>query len=187
MNVTVLMGSPFTDGATARLTEAFIRGAREAGHDVKRYDVCELDISPCTREYFAKLDAGEDPDTDDMREILASVLETDVVVFASPLYYYGISAQLKTVMDRFYSKHKILEEKSASAVLIANCAGAAPWSMHGLMLHYDCVLRYLRWRDAGHVFAYGLSDQRLEKTGALEEAYRLGLSLKKKAKKTPQE
>lgn len=98
MNVTVLMGSPFTDGATARLTEAFIRGAREAGHDVKRYDVCELDISPCTREYFAKLDAGEDPDTDDMREILASVLETDVVVFASPLYYYGISAQLKTVM-----------------------------------------------------------------------------------------
>lgn len=59
--------------------------------------------------------------------------------------------------------------------------------MHGLMLHYDCVLRYLRWRDAGHVFAYGLSDQRLEETGALEEAYLLGLSLKKKAKKTPQE
>ena len=67
---------------------------------------------PVQKAYFDRIAAGEDPDTDDMKLILQSILESPIVVFSTPLYYFGMSAQLKTVVDRFNSKLSVLMKKA---------------------------------------------------------------------------
>lgn len=176
MKITVLMGSPFVDGNNDKLVRAFTKGALEAGHEVVRFNVADMDIEPCTKAYFDKIEAGEEADTEDMQKILASILESQVVVFSTPLYYYGMTAQLKAVLDHFNSRKAQLTQQSKSAILLANCGGSAPWSMNGIVIHFDCFLRFLHWRDGGHVLATGLAERTIEETGALEEAYKLGLN-----------
>ena len=176
MKITVLMGSPYTDGNNDKMVRAFTKGAEEAGHEVIRFNVADMDIEPCTRQYFEKIAEGAaDADTEDMKTILDSILESPVVVFSTPLYYYGMTAQLKAVVDHFNSKREELMKKPTSAILLANCGGSAPWSMNGIVIHFDCVCRFLRWRDGGHALAYGLAERSIESTGALEQAYQLGL------------
>ena len=87
MKITLLMGSPYVDGNNNRLVEAFTKGAIEAGHEVVRFNVAQMAISPCSKAYFDRIAAGEDPDTDDMKLILQSILESPIVVFSTPLYY----------------------------------------------------------------------------------------------------
>ena len=150
MKITVLMGSPFVDGNNDKLVRAFTKGALEAGHEVVRFNVADMDIEPCTKAYFDKIEAGEEADTEDMKKILTSILESQVVVFSTPLYYYGMTAQLKAVLDHFNSRREELMRQSKAAILLANCGGPA--------------------------LAIGLAVQPIEETGALEEAYKLGLN-----------
>ena len=175
MKITVLMGSPFTDGNNNKLVESFTKGAREAGHEVVRFNVALMDIEPCTKAYFDALEKGEQADTPDMQKILQSVIDSQVVVFSTPLYYYGMTSQLKAVLDHFNSKKEILKRQSKAAILLANCGGTAPWSMNGIVIHFDCFLRFLHWRDGGHALATGLAVQPIEATRALQTAYQLGL------------
>ena len=103
MKITVLMGSPYVDGNNDKMVRAFTKGAEEVGHEVVRFNVAEMNIEPCTKAYFDKLAAGEEADTADMKKILDSVYESQVVVFSTPLYYYGMTSQLKEVLDHFNS------------------------------------------------------------------------------------
>lgn len=176
MKITVLMGSPYTDGNNDKLVKAFTKGAKEAGHEVVRFNVAEMNIEPCSKAYFDKLAAGVEADTPDMQKILDSVFESQVVVFSTPLYYYGMTSQLKAVLDHFNSRKVEFTKQSKSAILLANCGGSAPWSMNGILIHFDCFLRFLHWRDGGHALAYGLAEQTIESIGALAEAYKLGLN-----------
>ena len=66
-------------------------------------------------------------------------------------------------------------KQSKAAILLANCGGPAPWSMNGIVIQFDCFLRFLHWRDGGHALATGLAVRSIEETGALEQAYHLGL------------
>lgn len=176
MKITVLMGSPYVDGNNDKMVRAFTKGAEEVGHEVVRFNVAEMNIEPCTKAYFDKLAAGEEADTADMKKILDSVYESQVVVFSTPLYYYGMTSQLKEVLDHFNSRKADFTKQSKSAILLANCGGSAPWSMNGIVVHFDCFLRFLHWRDGGHALACGLAERTIESTGALEQAYQLGLN-----------
>lgn len=176
MKITVLMGSPYVDGNNDKMVRAFTKGAEEVGHEVVRFNVAEMNIEPCTKAYFDKLAAGEEADTADMKKILDSVYESQVVVFSTPLYYYGMTSQLKEVLDHFNSRKADFTKQSKSAILLANCGGSAPWSMNGIVIHFDCFLRFLHWRDGGHALACGLAERTIESTGALEQAYQLGLN-----------
>ena len=120
MKITVLMGSPFVDGNNDKLVRAFTKGALEAGHEVVRFNVADMDIEPCTKAYFDKIEAGEEADTEDMKKILTSILESQVVVFSTPLYYYGMTAQRKAVLDHFNSSREELMRQSKAAILLAN-------------------------------------------------------------------
>ena len=102
MRVLVLQASPNTHGSTAILVDEFCRGAREAGHSVERIDVCKLDIAPCTGCVACGYE-GPCVQHDDMDDLREQILAADALVLATPLYYYGMTAQLKCVIDRFYS------------------------------------------------------------------------------------
>lgn len=177
MKICLLMGSPHLEGTTAALAEAFSEGARAAGHEVERIDVETLTIEPCTNALLERLTKGEDVDTDGMAKVFASLLKADAVVLATPLYYYGMTAQLKAVVDRFVSRNDEVAAKGLKAVLLAVAAGPAPEAMEPLSAQFRAICGYLKWTNAGQVFGLGLAMRPLEETGALDEARKLGASL----------
>ena len=82
----------------------FRNAAEVSGHDVKVFDVCRMDIHGCLAcEYCHGKGQGECVQKDDMQQIYADLIDTNMLVIASPIYYHNISGQLKCVIDRFYS------------------------------------------------------------------------------------
>ena len=100
MKIVVLMGSPNRNGSTGILVENFKKGAEEAGHSVEVIDVCHANIHPCIGCVKCGYE-GPCVQKDDVQIIRKKLLDSDMVVFATPLFYYGMDAQLKTVVDRF--------------------------------------------------------------------------------------
>ena len=100
MKITVLMGSSNRNGSTSILVNEFKRGAEEAGHSCEVIDVCHSNIHPSIGCVACGYE-GSCVQKDDVETIRKKLLASDMAVFATPLYYYGMSAQLKTVVDRF--------------------------------------------------------------------------------------
>ena len=103
-NVVILNGSPRLNGNTAVLLQAFSEGATAAGHEVCRFDLSTMNVHPC----IGCCGGGKDPNhpctqRDDMGQIYSAILKADVVVWASPMYYWSVSAQLKIAIDRLFA------------------------------------------------------------------------------------
>ena len=104
MKILVLNGSPHPQGSTKDMVNAFKKGAESAGHIVDVVDVCKKKIGGCLAcEYCHSKGHGECIQKDDMQEVYNLLKEAEMLVIASPIYYHGISGQLKCVIDRFYS------------------------------------------------------------------------------------
>lgn len=178
MHILVLTGSPHKQGTSALLADSFTRGAEEAGHQVVRFDAAFADISPCMGCESCRSQGGQCVYADDMDALWPNLLEADLIVLATPLYYFAMTAQLKTLLDRFYSRNAELRQRKRQACLLATCADRDDWAMHGLQAHYESVCRYLGWEDKGRVLAQGVAvRQDIEATAYPQEAYNLGRSL----------
>ena len=104
MNILVLNGSPRPQGDTAKMVSVFREAAEKAGHSVKAFPVCRMNIRGCLAcEFCHGKGQGACAQKDDMQEIYACLRETDMLVLASPIYYHNISGQLKCVIDRIYA------------------------------------------------------------------------------------
>ena len=104
MRILVLNGSPRPKGNTRQMTDAFRSGAESAGHRVEVIDVCRKKIAGCLAcEYCHTKGNGACVQKDDMQEVYSLLGEADMLVIASPIYYHGVSGQLKCALDRFYS------------------------------------------------------------------------------------
>ncbi|OUP10840.1 flavodoxin family protein [Collinsella sp. An2] len=178
MNIVILQGSPNHNGSTAMLVEEFARGAREAGHAVERIDVCAEDVNPCHGCVACGYGARPCVQRDGMARILDRVLAADMLVLATPLYYYGMTAQLKAVIDRFCSENSAITAKRLRSALITVAWNADDWTFEALVAHYRTLVRYLDFKDAGMVLGYGCGTPGMTKaSGAMLKAYELGLSL----------
>ncbi len=102
MKILALQGSPRKKGNTNRVLDEMIKGAENNGHEVVKYFLSSLDISPCSGcERCAK---GKDCKfEDDGAEIINQLAEGASVILASPIYFGQMTAQAKTIVDRFYS------------------------------------------------------------------------------------
>lgn len=178
MNIVILQGSPNRDGSTALLVEEFARGAREAGHTVERIDVCAADVNPCRGCVACGYGARPCVQHDGMGEVLDRVLAADMLVLATPLYYYGMTAQLKAVIDRFCSENSAIDAKRLKAALITVAWNADSWTFDALVAHYETLCRYLDMTDCGQVLGYGCGTPGMTKhSDAMRAAYDLGRSL----------
>lgn len=102
MKIVIIKGSPHKKGSSNMLTEQFIKGAQEAGHTVIEMDAAHMDIRPCLGCEHCGMN-GPCIQKDDMAQVRDALLSADMAVFVTPVYYFGMSAQLKMVIDRFYS------------------------------------------------------------------------------------
>lgn len=123
MKICVLFGGPHKKGNTATLLEEVLEGARNAGHSVQRLDVGDLDIHPCKGCMACKKPKATGcVQKDDMAGVLDAVRAADILIFASPMYWWNVAAPLKTVIDRFFAlsfamPHSELQGKKALLVM----------------------------------------------------------------------
>lgn len=177
MKIVILQGSPNKNGSTAILTKEFSRGAEEAGHEVQRIDVADLDVNPCTGCVACGYE-GPCVQQDDGQVLRLAILSADMIVFATPLYYYGMSAQLKTVVDRFCAYNSSITRKRMKSALLAVAWNSDDWTFNSLESHYRTLVRYLHFHDQGMVLGKGCGSPGMTKnTGYPEMAYQLGRSL----------
>lgn len=177
MKVTVITGSPHKNGTSALLADKFIEGANEAGHEVFRFNAAFEDVKPCLACEYCSSHDSECVHKDSMSKLNDKLIDTDLVVFVTPLYYYTMSAQIKAVIDRFHAKNAKLAGNK-KAMLFATSYGADDWTMESLGKTYEGILRFLNWTDAGKLFATGCPvREMLEQTDFPNQAYELGKSI----------
>lgn len=109
--VLILSGSPRKGGNSDILCDEFARGARAQGHEVEKVFVSEKKIAPCLGCYYCKEHSGKCVYNDDMAELLQKIIDCNVLVLSSPVYFYAICAQLKIVIDRTVARWTELENK----------------------------------------------------------------------------
>lgn len=172
------MGSPNKNGSTSLLAEEFARGAREAGHNVERIDAAHADVHPCTGCIHCGYE-GPCVQKDGVDAIRAKILSADMMVFATPLYYYGMSAQLKALLDRFCAFNSSIQKKRMRSALISVAWNSDDWTFEALMAHYQTLTRYLNLTDMGTVLGYGCGTPSMTRRSPYpQQAYALGRGLR---------
>ena len=125
MKVLAINGSPHMDnGNTALILDPFLEGMKEAGANVDLYNTRNLKIGPCNGDMSCWFkNPGKCGQDDDMRMLLPKFKEADVIVWASPVYYAGITGPLKNLMDRQLPLHIFGESsgKRQKVVLVSSC------------------------------------------------------------------
>lgn len=156
-NIVVLNGSPRKKGNTSELVRAFVEGAEGAGHQVTEFFLNGMNVHGC----LGCFGGGKDPahpcvQSDDMDSVYAAYREADVVVLASPLYYWGISGQLKIAFDRLFAVAECdpdYRNPVKDSVLLMAAEGdgfeeSAQW--------YDNLERHIGWKSLGKVLCGGV-------------------------------
>ena len=177
MKIVVLEGSPNKNGSSNLLANEFIRGAQEAGHSCTVIDAAHANLHPCTGCVRCGYE-GPCVQKDDMERFRCEILDADMMVFVTPLYYYGMSAQLKTLIDRFCAFNSSIQHKCMQAALLTVAWNADDWTFEALEAHYNTLLRYLNLTDRGRVLGYGCGTPGMtRRSGYPQKAYELGRSL----------
>ncbi len=178
--IVILNGSPRKTGNTSALVQAFTEGAESAGHTVTEFFLDSMDIHGC-KGCFGGRSSKECPcvQKDDMAKIYPAVRESDVVVLASPLYYWNLSGQLRTAFDRLFAleegEENLLRGQGRSSALLMAAEGCG---FDDAVLYYDHLMAHLRWNNLGHVLAGGNTDVGdIAGKKELDEARELGKSI----------
>lgn len=152
-----------------------MRGAQESGNDVEKIFVREKNIGYCTACYYCKTHDGACSIADNMAEILDKMLEADVIVLASPVYFYSIDAQMKTVIDRTVAKWTVIKNKEFYYIMTAADSDRA--AMDGTLACFRGLADCLEGsKEMGVIYGTGVYEAgTVLKTPAFQEAYHMGL------------
>ncbi len=177
MKIVMIKGSPHKKGSSNMLAEQFAKGAQETGHTIVEMDAAHMNIQPCLGCEHCGMN-GPCAQKDDMGEIRDALLSADMAVFVTPVYYFGMSAQLKMVIDRFYSYTMKLSGKHLKTALITAAWDSNADVMPYLVEHYKKLCRYMNFIDCGQILGTGCGTPSMTKSSNhMTEAYRLGKSL----------
>ena len=171
--VLILSGSPRKNGNSDILCDEFARGAAEAGNHVEKIRVSEKNIGFC-RACYACRGTGVCAIKDDMAEVLRKMIDADVLVLASPVYFYSIDAQLKALIDRTVARW--LEVKNKEFYYIVTAADsekeAAETTLACFRGYADCVGGAI---EKSVIYGMGVYEKgKVKDTAAMKEAYEMG-------------
>lgn len=176
MKILVITGSPRKNGNSNTLADYFIKGAKDSGHNVVRFDSAFKNVHPCIACNKCGMN-GQCVFKDDFEFVRNNIVDADAVIFATPMYYFGISARIKAVIDRFYAINGQIHTLKKSA-LIMTYADTSPKEAEPIINHYETLLRYLGWSDAGKIIASGVwTEGDAARTQYPKAAYELGKNI----------
>jgi len=172
MKITVITGSPRKNGNTMAMTEAFIKAAETKGHEVVRFDAAMMHIGGCHACMTCYKTGKACSFDDDFNLIAPHILDADAVVYAMPVYWYSIPAQIKGVIDRVFSMvvggKQIAGKKMG---LICCCEEHDAKVMDGVKIPMERTAALLQWEIAGEVLVPGvLNEGDIEQTDGCAQA-----------------
>lgn len=178
-NIIILNGSPRKNGNTSALIQAFTRGAESAGHTVTNFFLDSMNIHGCKGCFGG----GKNPDSpcvqkDDMDKIYPVYKAADIVILATPLYYWTISGQLKITFDRLFAVAECNSDyhnpQKESILLMA----AEGHSFEETLYWYDRLERHMGWKNLGKVLCSNvMAVGDIKDKPELQEAFELGKSI----------
>lgn len=177
--IIVLNGSPRKNGNTSALVKSFVEGAESKGNTVTEFFLDGMNINGCKGCFGG----GKNPESpcvqkDDMDKIYPIYKEADIVVLATPLYYWSISGQLKCAFDRLFAVAECdpdyTNPKKECALLMA----AEGNGFEETLYWYDRLEKHIGWKSIGKVLCGGvMAVGDIEGNEKLKEAYKLGQSI----------
>ena len=176
MKIIVLAGSPHKKGTSNTLVEEFKKGAIDAGKEVEIIDLARTDIHPCMGCDACGMN-GNCIQKDKGNDILNKILESDAIVFATPVYYYNVSAQLKMMIDRFYAKTMMITNKNLKAAVIATAWNNNDWTYDAIDKYFDILFDYMHFKDSGRIYGKGCGTVSMMPKKYYELAYELGKNI----------
>ena len=176
--ILIIVGSARRGGNTEQLAHAFARGAEAAGNEVVTLSVADLAVKPCVGcNACSRREGNTCFQDDDMSIVYRHLASADTLVLATPVYFYGISAQLKTLVDRLHTPLRNTFPLRRMALLAVG-ASSRPELFDAIMMQYRLVLGYFHLEDVGTVLVHGMKERGdIAASPALDEACRLGRSL----------
>lgn len=161
MKILILNGSPRHDGNTAKMCAAFEEAAAAGGHEVTRVDICRNTIYGCMAcEACHKTKSRKCVQNDDMQKIYPVLDETEMLVIASPIYYYSYSGQMQCALNRIYALDKPAKLKKSALFLAAGSEGTFDGAVFAYMGNFP---DYLKTEDMG-VFTTSEKAENIEQT-----------------------
>ena len=170
----ILSGSPRKGGNSDILCDEFAQGAQEAGNEVEKIRVASNNIHPCSACYYCRDHGGACVYKDDMAAILQKMIDADVLVLASPVYFYSIDAQLKAMIDRTVARW--LEVKNKEFYYIVTMADeprqSADTTLACFRGYAECVEGAV---EKGVIIGSGVYEPgNVKNTPAMEQASKMG-------------
>jgi len=186
MKVLGIMGSPRKQSNTEILLDKALEGGGEAGAEVEKVLVSKLKISPCLEIYACRKD-GNCAIKDDMQLLYKKLLEADHVIFASPMFFYGVTSQAKAIIDRcqalWVRKHVLgmgkEDKRERRGVFISVGATRGAKLFDGAVLTVKYFFDAIGVKYSGDLLVRGIDNkaQIKEHPTALKDAFRLGQEL----------
>ena len=182
-NILIIIGSPRKKGNTYQLAQAFLKGAQEEGAQVRVVDLAEtriqgcLDCSGCEK-------TGRCVQKDGMEEVYEAIGDCDLLVLATPIFFFSLSAQLKAVLDRLHSYALSIHYQfpPKECVLLAVAGDKDPQYMQQVVTYYQTFTNRLGWVDRGIILAPGAKGRgAIQGHVALKQAQELGKALGKES------
>lgn len=188
--IIVILGGGRVNGNTSQLAEAFMNGAKEAGHQVEMVSLNKLNVNGCIGCNACRY-GKSCVQKDDFNSLVPKIKTADLIVFASPLYFWTVSSKIKAFIERFYC----IAEKDENPPLgryekypIHDCALLMTsadnffWTFEQVVSYYKFTLiNYIGFYDKGMLLAGGCGETngkpQISKTTHLREAYEFGKAI----------
>lgn len=178
MKITVITGSPRKNSTSNFLADEFIKGAQESGNEVFKFDSAHADIKNCIACDHCCMGTKDCIFKDDFTVLRENILTSEMVVFVTPMYYFGMSSTLKKIIDRFYSIDGKIRNGRKKCILISSQHASVDAVKDALNAHYMAILSWLGMKNEGILNAIGIeSIEQLKTTDYPKQAYELGKSV----------
>lgn len=185
--ILVISGGGRPNGNTAQLVNEFVKGAAKSGHDTQIISLNKLKVNGCMGCNACRY-GKPCIQKDNFNDLVPKIKEADLIVFASPLYFWTISAKIKAFIERFYCI--AIEDKNPplgryekypvhDCALLMTSADNYFWTFEQAMSYYQFTLvNYIGFHDKGILLAGGCGDTngepQIDKTDYLRKAFEFG-------------
>lgn len=166
MKILVLNGSPRPHGNTAALVDIFADEAQKAGHQVSVFQIGNKDIRGCKNCDACRATLnGTCVQKDDVQEIYPVMRECEILVIASPIYYYSLTGQTHCAIERIYAFERLPKLKKAALILTAGGGGFTS----AIQVYKDAIIGHMGAKDIGIVKAVGSQAKSAAKLNEVRE------------------
>ncbi|MCK5298571.1 MAG: flavodoxin family protein [Candidatus Heimdallarchaeota archaeon] len=183
--VLIFNGSPRRNGNTSTLIKECVRAINKSGKEAEIFFLNDMTIKPCQFcDWCIDNNVLSCVEEDDMHELYPKLLESDVIIFAAPIFWFNVSAQMKIFIDRLYAFHGKggfpLTQKKIGTILVYGDNDVETSGVNNAIGTMKDIISYMKSEDMGivHGTAYKIGDAE-KNTELMKQAYDLGLEVSK--------